>query len=418
MERQIRMTVRRVVITGLGLVTPLGLNVKSTWQAVTAGQSGIGLLEHIPEDSPVRIGGAVKGFDPRDWMDARDVRRTDAFIHYGMAAGVQAFEDAGLVLTGDDVYQAGVVLGSGIGGISTIEENALLLRDKGPRKVSPFFVPGSIVNMAAGMLSIRYGLKGPNFATSTACTSGVHAIALAARAIACGDADVMLAGGTEKGSSPLGMAAFAAARALSTQNDTPETASRPWDSARDGFVMGDGAGVMVLESYERATARGARIYAELSGIGMTGDAYHITAPDPEAGNATMCMKKALKDAGLQPHQIDYINAHGTSTPAGDVAESYAIEQVFGGSELAPPVSSTKSMTGHMLGAAGAVEAVFSVLALRDQIAPPTINLENVGESCRLDYIPGASRAIKMRHVLSNSFAFGGANVSLLFSANT
>ena len=411
------MTGRRVVVTGLGLVTPLGSDVDTTWQSITSGQSGIRLLEHIPEDFPVKIGGTVQSFDACRWMEARDVRRTDAFIHYGVAAGVQAFEDAGLVFSEDEMYQAGVVLGSGIGGIGTIEQNALLLRDKGVRKVSPFFVPGAIVNMAAGMLSIRYGLKGPNFATSTACTSGAHAIALAARVIACGDGDVMLAGGTEKGASPLGMAAFAAARALSVRNDDPKMASRPWDAGRDGFVMGEGAGVLVLESYDRAVARGARIYAELSGIGMTGDAYHITAPDPEAGNAAMCMKKALRDAGLQSEQIDYINAHGTSTPAGDVAESYAIEQVFGGALCAPPVSSTKSMTGHMLGAAGAVEAILSILALRDQMAPPTINLEVPGEGCRLDYIPGKAREVSIRHVISNSFAFGGANVSLLFSAS-
>ncbi|WP_461537147.1 beta-ketoacyl-ACP synthase II [Spongorhabdus nitratireducens] len=408
------MTDRKVVVTGIGLVTPLGANIDSVWAKIVAGQSGIGRLEHEQADLPVKIAGHVKDFDPLQWIDRRDVRRTDPFIHYGLAAGAQAIEDAGLTLSEDEQYQAGVAIGSGIGGISMIEENALLLRDKGSRKVSPFFIPGSIVNMAAGMLSIQYGLKGPNFATATACTSGGHAIGLAARAIACGDADVMVAGGTEKGSSPLGMAAFAAARALSTRDD-PQSASRPWDKDRDGFVMGDGAGVLVLETRERAEARGAKIYAELSGVGMTGDACHITAPDPDAKGAAMCMQKALRDAGLEPGQIGYINAHGTSTPAGDIAESQAIERIFGGSDVAPLVSSTKSMTGHMLGAAGAVEAIFSILALRDQIAPPTINLDEPGDGCRLDYVAGQSRKVVTQHVLSNSFAFGGANVSLLFS---
>jgi 3-oxoacyl-[acyl-carrier-protein] synthase II len=335
-------------------------------------------------------------------------------MHYGMSAGIQAIQDAGLEVTAENAGRIGVAIGAGIGGISTIERNYDTLLKDGPNKISPFFVPGSIINLAAGLLAIRFGLKGPNLALATACTTGTHCIGLAARLIAYGDADVMVAGGAEKGSSPLGMAGFAAARALSTRNDNPQAASRPFDKDRDGFVLGDGAGVLVVEEYEHAKARGAKIYAELIGFGMSDDAYHITAPTETGEGAAASMRNALRDAGISPSDVDYINAHGTSTPAGDVAESQAIELVFGEHAPRVAVSSTKSMIGHLLGAAGGVEAIFSVLAIRDNIAPPTINLENPDPGCRLDYVPNQARAMKIDVALSNSFGFGGTNGTLIF----
>jgi 3-oxoacyl-[acyl-carrier-protein] synthase II len=397
------------------MLTPLGNNVDSTWEGIIAGRSGISLVEHFDASAyGTRFAGLIKDFDVEPYMPAKDARRFDECVQYAMAAGIQALQDSGLQVTEANADRIGVATGSGIGGLTSIERNHDALLEGGPRKVSPFFVPGSIINMSAGMLAIRLGLKGPNIALVTACTTGTHSIGLAGRMIAYGDADVMLAGGSEKASTPLGMAGFGAARALSTRNDDPQGASRPWDRDRDGFVLGDGAGVLVLEEYEHAKARGARIYAELVGFGMSDDAYHITAP-PEGGTgAAAAMRNALRDAGMNGSAVDYINAHGTSTPAGDVAESQAIEMVFGQHANRLAVSSTKSMIGHLLGAAGAVEAIFSVLAIRDNIAPPTINLENQDEACKLDYVPNKARAMKIDAVLSNSFGFGGTNGSLIF----
>lgn len=409
------MTRRRVVVTGLGMLTPLGNDVASTWEGIVAGKSGISLVDHFDASSySTRFAGLIRDFDVEPYMPAKDARRLDEFIQYGLAAGLQAFQDAGLTVTPDNAPRIGVAGGSGIGGLTSIERNHELLLADGPRKISPFFVPGSIINMTAGMLAIKLGLKGPNIALVTACTTGTHSIGLAGRMIAYGDADVMLAGGSEKGSSPLGMAGFAAARALSTRNDDPQKASRPWDRDRDGFVLGDGAGMIVLEEYEHAKARGARIYAELIGFGMSDDAFHMTAP-PEGGEgAAAAMRNAIRDAGISPADIDYINAHGTSTPAGDVAESQAIESVLGDHAHKVAISSTKSMVGHLLGAAGAIEAIFSILAIRDNVAPPTINLDNPDEACRLDYVPNKARAMPINVALSNSFGFGGTNGSLIF----
>ncbi|MRI35220.1 beta-ketoacyl-[acyl-carrier-protein] synthase II [Endozoicomonas sp. OPT23] len=414
------MTHRRVVVTGLGAVSPVGLTAQSSWQSVLAGESGISRIEHLDvEKLPVKICGAVKNFNVSDWLNPKDARKMDAFIQYAMAAAMEAMKDAGLhgsdLLQSENVDRYGVVIGSGVGGLTNIEQSCNTLENSGPRRISPFFVPSAIINMASGWLSMHYNLQGPNFATSTACASGSHGLALAARTIAYGDADIMVAGGAEKASSMLGMAGFAAARALSTQNDDPEKASRPWDKDRDGFVLGDGAAVLVLEEYEHAVKRGATIYAELSGVGMSGDAYHMTSPPEDGRGAAKAMKAALADAGVSPDQVSYINAHGTSTQAGDLAETRAIYSVFGESAARIPVSSTKSMTGHLLGAAGALESVFSVLALQDNRVPPTINLENPDKGCDLDYVPGVARDVALEHVLSNSFGFGGTNVSLLFS---
>ncbi len=411
------MTRRRVVVTGLGMLTGLGNSVTETWAGILAGRSGISAITHFDcSQYATRFAGTVSGFQPESVMPAKEARRYDTFIQYGMAAGEQALVDSGLVITEHNADRVGVSVGSGIGGLTNIEDNHVSLREGGPRKVSPFFVPGSIINMAAGMLAIRHGLKGPNLALATACTTSTHCIGLAARLISYGDADVMLAGGTEKASSPLGIAGFSAARALSTRNDAPQQASRPFDRDRDGFVLGDGAGVMVLEEYEHAKARGARIYAELTGFGMSDDAYHITAPTEGGTGAAAAMRNALRDAGVAVDAIDYINAHGTSTPAGDVAETQAIQSLFGAHADRLMVSSTKSMTGHLLGAAGAIEAIFSVLAIRDQVAPPTINLDNPDPTCTLDYVPHVARQARIRTVLSNSFGFGGTNGSLVFSA--
>ncbi|WP_257281432.1 beta-ketoacyl-ACP synthase II [Endozoicomonas sp. ISHI1] len=414
------MSHRRVVVTGLGALSPVGLGVDQSWQSVLAGRSGVETIDHLDaEKFSVSICGVVKGFEAGDYFNPKDARKMDVFIQYALAASIEAMKDAGLdgsdLLRGDNVGRYGVVIGSGIGGITSIEQNYDTLHKCGPRRISPFFIPAAIINMAAGWLSMHYNLQGPNFATSTACATGSHALALAARTIAYGDADVMVAGGAEKASSALGMTGFAAARALSTRNDQPEAASRPWDKDRDGFVLGDGAGVMVLEEYEHAVRRGATIYAELSGVGMSGDAYHMTSPPEDGRGAARAMQSALDDAGLKAEQVAYINAHGTSTPAGDIAETKAVHRIFGQAARQVAVSSTKSMTGHLLGAAGSLEAVFAVKSLQNNIAPPTINLENPGEGCDLDYVPGKARSIEMEHVLSNSFGFGGTNVTLAFS---
>ena len=406
---------RRVVVTGLGMLTALGSSVEKTWAGILAGQSGIRPIDHFDTSAfSTQFAGIVNDFVVEDYLPAKEARRVDDFIQYGLAAGQQALVDSGLVITELNADRVGVAVGSGIGGLTTIEDGHRSLLEGGPRKISPFFVPGSIINMAAGLLSIRHGLKGPNFSVTTACTTATHSIGLAARLIASGDADAMLAGGTEKASTPLGLGGFGAARALSTRNDDPTRASRPFDKDRDGFVLGDGAGVLMLEEYEHAKARGARIYAELIGFGMSGDAYHMTAPPENGAGAAAAMANALRNAGIRPDEVDYINAHGTSTPAGDVAESQAIVQVFGEHAQRLAVSSTKSMVGHLLGAAGGVEAIFSVLALRDQVAPPTINLDNPDPACTLDYVPHQARAMKITVVLSNSFGFGGTNGSLLF----
>lgn len=409
------MSRRRVVVTGMGMLTPLGNSVQSTWEGIVAGKSGISLIDHFDTANyPTRFAGLIRNFDVEPYMPAKDARRLDECIQYGLAAGMQAFQDAGLEVTEANAHRIGVATGSGIGGLTSIERNHEALQEGGPRKVSPFFVPGSIINMTAGMLAIKLGLKGPNIALVTACTTGTHSIGLAARMISYGDADVMLAGGSEKGSTPLGMAGFSAARALSTRNDDPQAASRPWDRDRDGFVLGDGAGLIVLEEYEHARARGARIYAELIGFGMSDDAFHMTAPPEGGAGAAMAMRNALRDAGLNGDEVQYINAHGTSTPAGDIAETQAVQAVFGDHAPRLAVSSTKSMVGHLLGAAGAVEAIFSILAIRDGIAPPTINLDNPDEGCTLDYVPHQARQMKIDIALSNSFGFGGTNGTLIF----
>ena len=409
------MSRRRVVVTGLGMLTGLGNTVESTWAGIMAGKSGISLIDHFDTTNySTRFAGLVRDFDVEVYIPAKEARRMDEFIQYGIATGLQAFQDAGLEVTANNAPRIGVSVGSGIGGLSSIERNKEILMAEGPRKISPFFVPGSIINMAAGMLAIRLGLKGPNIAVATACTSATHCIGLAARMIAYGDADVMLAGGAEKASCPLGVAGFSAARALSTRNDNPQAASRPWDRDRDGFVLGDGAGIVVLEEYEHAVARGARIYAELIGFGMSDDAFHMTSPSENGEGAAAAMRNALRDAGIAPEMVQYVNAHGTSTGAGDLAESKAIESVFGDHARKLAISSTKSMVGHLLGAAGAVEAIFSVLAIVNNVAPPTINLDNPAEGCDLDYVPNKARPMKIDVALSNSFGFGGTNGSLIF----
>ncbi|NQD38907.1 beta-ketoacyl-ACP synthase II [Permianibacter sp. IMCC34836] len=409
------MVKRRVVVTGLGMLSPLGLTVNESWDGIKAGRSGAASIEAFDTTNfSTRFSASVKGFNPEAYMPAKDARRMDSFIQLGMAAGVQAFQDSGLVVTEENAARIGCLVGAGIGGLGTIEQNHDALRDGGPRKVSPFFVPGSIINMVSGNLSIQFGLRGPNLAIVTACTSGAHSIGHAARIIMYGDADVMVAGGAEDATTPLGLAGFGAARSLSTRNDEPTKASRPWDRDRDGFVLGNGAGVLVLEEYEHAKKRGAKIYAELIGFGMSGDAYHMTSPPENGAGAALSMASALKDAGLNPDQIDYINAHGTSTKAGDAAETMAIKHVFAAEAKKVMVSSTKSMTGHLLGAAGAVEAIISILALRDQVVPPTINLDNPDEGCDLDYVPHTARQAKLDVVMSNSFGFGGTNGTLVF----
>ena len=410
------MSKRRVVVTGLGMLSPVGNTAESSWQALLNGQSGISLIDHFDaSEFATRFAGQVKEFDPEQYgINRKEARKMDLFIQYGVAAGIQALEDSGLVINEANAERVGVAIGSGIGGLGLIEQNHSSLINGGPRKLSPFFVPSTIINMVSGHLSIMKGLQGPNIAVTTACTTGTHAIGMAGRMIAYGDADVMVAGGTEKASTPMGMGGFAAAKALSTRNDEPQKASRPWDKDRDGFVLGDGAGVLVLEEYEHAKARGAKIYAELVGFGMSGDAYHMTSPPDSGEGAARCMTNALRDAGIQPEDVSYINAHGTSTPAGDVAEVAAIKRVFGEHAYKLAVSSTKSMTGHLLGAAGAVEAIFSVLAINSQMAPPTINLDEPDEGCDLDFVPHQARSMPIDVVLSNSFGFGGTNGSLVF----
>ncbi len=406
---------RRVVITGLGMLSPLGNSPEATWQALLEGQSGIGMIEHFDAtEYPTRFAGLVKDFNAEDYIPKKDAKKMDLFIQYGVAAGIQAFIDSGMEVNESNASRIGVAVGSGIGGLGLIEENHEKMLKTSPRKLSPFFVPSTIINMISGHLSIKYGLKGPNISIVTACTSGVHNIGHAARMIAYGDADAMLAGGAEKASTTLGMGGFGAARAMSTRNDDPQKASRPWDKDRDGFVLGDGAGVMMVEEYEHAKARGAKIYAELVGFGMSGDAYHITSPPADGEGAAAAMVNAINDAKIEPSKIGYINAHGTSTPAGDIAETNAVKTVFGDYAYEVLVGSTKSMTGHLLGAAGAIEAIFTIQALVHNKVPPTINMENPGEGCDLDYITDGARDIELEYALCNSFGFGGTNGSLVF----
>lgn len=406
---------RRVAVTGLGLVTPLGPNVEGTWENIVSGKSGISLIDTFDTSQfPSRIGGMVRDFDASQYLPRKELKKMDPFIHYGIAASVQAIQDAGLEITEQNSERVGIAIGSGIGGLPGIEKGYDAYLSGGPRKISPFFVPSNIINMVAGNLSILYGIQGPNYGIVSACSTGIHNIGDAARMIERGDVDVMIAGGAEMATCPMGLGGFAAARALSTRNDAPEQASRPWDKGRDGFVLADGAGVVVLEAYEIAEARGARIYAELLGYGKNSDAYHITLPSADARGASRCMALALQDASLSPQDIDYINAHGTSTPAGDVAETLAIKKVFGPHAPDVAVSSTKSMIGHLLGAAGSVEAIFCILAIRDQVAPPTINLEAPDEECDLDYVPNVARQMKIDIALTNSFGFGGTNGTLIF----
>lgn len=406
----------RVVVTGLGMLSPVGNNVESSWDAILKGKSGVVTVESFKQHSlPTHFAATLKDFDVLPYMAKKDARKFDHFIQVGVAAASQAITDSGLTIDETNAERIGVCLAAGIGGMPSIEENHSKLLDKGVRRVSPFYIPGSIINMAAGQLSIMYGLKGPNISIVTACTTGVHNLGHAARMIAYGDADVMVAGGSEMTTTPLTMAGFSSAKALSTRNDSPQTASRPWDKDRDGFVLGEGAGVMVLESYQHAKERGAHIYAELTGFGMSGDAHHMTSPPEEGEGAARAMKNALADASINPDQIAYINAHGTSTLVGDLAETYAAKSIFGAHANRLKMSSTKSMTGHLLGAAGSVEAIFTVLALKDQVAPPTINLENASEFCDLNYVPNEAQETTMHHALCNSFGFGGTNGSLLFS---
>lgn len=397
------------------MLSPLGNSPESTWTNLLLGKSGIADITHFDTtEYPTRFAGLVKGFDAEDYMARKDARKMDLFIQYGVAAGVQAVKDSGIEINEENAPRIGVAIGSGIGGLGLIEENHAKLLNNGPRKLSPFFVPSTIINMIAGHLSIMFGLKGPNISIVTACTSGVHNIGHAARMIAYGDADAMVAGGAEKASTTLGLGGFGAARAMSTRNDAPQQASRPWDKDRDGFVLGDGAGVLVLEEYEHAKARGAKIYAELAGFGMSGDAYHMTSPPADGAGAALAMKNAINDAKVDIAKIGYINAHGTSTPTGDIAETNAIKSVFGTSAFDVMVGSTKSMTGHLLGAAGAVEAIFSIQALVNNAVPPTINLDNPDEGCDLDYVAHTARDANLDYVLCNSFGFGGTNGSLIF----
>ncbi len=408
------MNKRRIVITGLGLVTPLGNTVTEAWSKILAGVSGIAPITHFDTTGyPVRFGGSIRNLDLDAFIPPKEQRKMDPFIHYGLVAGIQAFEESGITVTDENAHRIGVAIGSGIGGLPGIEKGTHTITEGGPRRLSPFYVPSNIINMISGHLSIRYGIKGPNFAIVTACTTGTHNIGDAARIIEYGDADVMIAGGAEMASSQTGLAGFANAKALSTRNDEPEKASRPWDRDRDGFVLSDGAGVVVLEEYEHARRRGADIHAEVIGYGMSGDAYHMTLPAKDGEGAAWSMANALNNAGINADEVDYINAHGTSTQAGDVVESNAVKQIFKDYARKLAVSSTKSMTGHLLGAAGGIEAVFSVLAIRDQVAPPTINLDNPDPECDLDYVPHTAREMAIDTVLSNSFGFGGTNGSLI-----
>lgn len=406
---------RRTVITGLGAVTPVGHTVKEAWGNILEGKSGIAIIDHFDTSAfSSRIGGSIRDFDLSPYMSPKEARKTDPFIHYGIAAAMQAIADSGIEVTDANAERIGIAIGSGIGGLPGIEKGYDNFLKGGPRKISPFFVPSNIINMIAGNLSIQYGIKGPNYGIVTACSTGTHNIGDAARMIERGDVDVMIAGGAEMATSPTGLGGFASARALSTRNDDPQAASRPWDKDRDGFVLGDGAGVVVLEEYEYARARGARIYAEVVGFAMSSDAYHITLPPDDGDGARRCMVLAMKDARINPQEIDYINAHGTSTPAGDVIETRAVKGALGAHASKIAISSTKSMIGHLLGAAGGVEAVFSVLAIHDNVAPPTINLEHPDEECDLDYVPNHAREMPINVSMSNSFGFGGTNGTLIF----
>ena len=407
---------RRVVVTGLGIVSPVGSTVPEAWNNVLAGKSGITRVTRFdPSRLASQIAGEVKGFDVSQYLTAKEARRMDTFIHYGMAAGLQAWKDSGATVTAENAERTGINFGSGIGGLPLIEEMHDELKKSGPRRISPFFIPGTIINMIAGNLSIMLGTKGPNLAIVTACTTSTHCIGEAMKTIRYGEADVMIAGGAEATVTELSIGGFAAARALSTRNDDPAGASRPWDRDRDGFVLGEGAGAVVLEELEHAKKRGARIYCEVSGYGVSADAYHMTAPAEDGDGAFRCMRNALRDAGVNADAVDYINAHGTSTPLGDIAETVAVKRLLGDRATKVAVNSTKSMTGHLLGAAGGVEAIFTILALRDQVSPPTINLQNPDPKCDLDYVPNAARKMPIRTALSNSFGFGGTNGTLIFN---
>jgi len=407
---------RRVVITGLGIVSPVGSSIDTAWGNLLASKSGIGPITRFDVSAfPVRFGGSVQGFNADEYLSPKEQRKIDPFMHYGFAAGAQAFKDSGMVITPENASRVGVAMGAGIGGLDTIEDNyGKFLDAKTPRKISPFFVPGSIINMISGHLSINFKLTGPNIATVTACTTSTHSVGIAARLIQYGDADAMIAGGGEMATTPLGLGGFSQARALSQRNDDPQRASRPWDKDRDGFVLSDGAGALMLEEYEHAKARGARIYAEFAGFGMSGDAHHITSPPEDGEGARLAMANDMRDAGMNPSDIQYSHAHATSTELGDRAETVAMKRAFGEHAYKVAVSSTKSSTGHLLGAAGVVEAIFSILAIRDQVAPPTINLDNPSPECDLDYVPHTARKMKIDAALSNSFGFGGTNGSLIF----
>lgn len=408
------MSKRRVVITGMGMVSPVGLSVKESWANILAGKSGVAPITHFDTTGfSTTFGGTVKNFDASNYLSPKEAKKMDPFIHYGIAASMEAIKDAGLEVTEQNAERIGVAIGSGIGGLPGIEKGHEAYMKGGPRKISPFFVPSNIINMISGHVSIMYGLKGPNIALVTACATGTHSIGDAARLIEYGDADVMIAGGAEMATSPCGLGGFGSARALSTRNDNPEAASRPWDKDRDGFVLSDGAGVMVLEEYEHAKARGARIYAEVVGYGMSGDAYHMTLPSEGGEGASRCMINAMRNGGINPEQVMYINAHGTSTPAGDIAETMAAKRTFGDHAYKLAMSSTKSMTGHLLGAAGGIEAIFTALAVYEQVAPPTINLDNPDEGCDLNYVAHSAQQMTIDYALSNSFGFGGTNATLL-----
>ena len=410
------MSRRRVVVTGMGMISPVGNSVEESWKNILAGKSGVATITDFDVSKfATQFSASVKGFDVTSIMSAKDARKMDPFIHFGIAAAVEAIEDAGLEVTDENAHLMGVSIGSGIGGLGTIETNYEKYSSSGPRKISPFLIPAAIINMISGNLSIRYGFKGPNYAITTACATATHSIGDAARMIEHGDADVMITGGGEMATTHLGLGGFAAARALSSRNDDPETASRPWDKERDGFVLGDGAGVIVLEEYETAIKRGAKIYAEVTGFGMSGDAFHMTSPSEGGQGASRCMDNALNDAGINPDQVHYVNAHGTSTPAGDIAEVQAAKATFGDHAYKLAMSSTKSMTGHLLGAAGGIEAIFAILAIRDQVAPPTINIFNADEGCDLNFVPDTPQEMKIDVAMSNSFGFGGTNGTLVFS---
>jgi 3-oxoacyl-[acyl-carrier-protein] synthase II len=406
---------RRVVVTGMGIVSPVGNTLESAWDSIVNGRSGIGPITHFDASQfATRIAGQVKDFDPTTWISAKDAKKMDEFIHYGVAASFMAMDDAGLAVTEANAERIGAMIGSGIGGILGIEEQTQRYLEGGPRKISPFYVPSTIINMLPGQVSIMKGLKGPNFSAVSACATANHSIGMAMRTIQYGDADIMVAGGAERGSSPTAVGGFCSMKAMSTRNDDPTRASRPWDRDRDGFVLGDGAGILVLEEYEHAKARGARIYCELAGFGASSDAFHMTAPSENGEGPARCMRAALKDAGVNPTEVGYLNAHGTSTPLGDLAETLSIKQTFGEHARRMMVSSTKSMTGHLLGAAGGVEAIFSILALHRGVIPPTINLENPGEGCDLDYVPKVAREARIDVAVSNGFGFGGTNGTLVF----